>query len=200
MASRRALARLGVAATLLGLAFTSTPAEATTPFSFNLQRPAVLPPTCAPNARGRVTIESLGFAERMTVEVSGLPPSTGLDLFTTQVPNFPFGIAWYVGDLETGADGRVRRAFIGRFSKETFAVAIGTAVAPRLHPTDARVNPTFAPIHTLHIGIWFDSPEAARRAGCPDIVTPFNGDHDAGIQVLSSRNFPDKGGPLRNVD
>jgi len=35
--------------------------------------------------------------------------------------------------------------------------------------------------------------------GCPDTVTPFNGEHRAGIKALSTRNFPDDRGPLREV-
>ena len=31
----------------------------------------------------------------------------------------------------------------------------------------------------------------AKKAGCADTVTPFNGDHDAGVQVMSTRNAPD---------
>jgi hypothetical protein len=30
-------------------------------------------------------------------------------------------------------------------------------------------------------------------------VTPFNGEHDAGIQVLNTANFPEEAGPLRNL-
>jgi hypothetical protein len=39
----------------------------------------------------------------------------------------------------------------------------------------------------------------AVKAGCPGDVTPFNGDHHAGIQALSTRNFADPLGPLQNV-
>lgn len=41
----------------------------------------------------------------------------------------------------------------------------------------------------------------AKRAGaaCPDDVTPFNGEHNAGVQVLSTRNFPNHG-PLARID
>jgi len=31
-------------------------------------------------------------------------------------------------------------------------------------------------------------------------VTPFNGEHNAGIQVLNTSNFPDDFGPLRQVN
>jgi len=48
------------------------------------------------------------------------------------------------------------------------------------------------------VGLWFGSPEAAVAAGCPNTTTPFNGDHTAGIQVLSTRNFTGSG-PLRNL-
>jgi hypothetical protein len=40
---------------------------------------------------------------------------------------------------------------------------------------------------------------SAAAAGCPSTVTPFNGDHTAGIQVLSTRNFDDDQGPLRQL-
>ena len=51
------------------------------------------------------------------------------------------------------------------------------------------MNPATEPIHTFHLGLWFGSPAAAQAAGCPNTVTRFNGDHRAGIQALSTRNF-----------
>jgi hypothetical protein len=33
----------------------------------------------------------------------------------------------------------------------------------------------------------------------PGSVTPFNGEHDAGVQVLNTSNFPDLAGPLLKV-
>jgi hypothetical protein len=33
-----------------------------------------------------------------------------------------------------------------------------------------------------------------------DAVTPFNGEHDAGVQVLNSGDFPETAGPLRKVE
>ncbi len=53
------------------------------------------------------------------------------------------------------------------------------------------------PVHTYHLGLWFNSPDDAAAAGCPNTVTPFNGDYTAGIQVLNTSNFPDDQGPLR---
>src|SRR5919112_906504 len=64
---------------------------------------------------------------------------------------------------------------------------------------DAETNPAFAPVHTYHVGLWFGSPEEAAAAGCPDTVTPFDGDHSAGIQAFSTRNFGALQGPLRQI-
>jgi hypothetical protein len=47
--------------------------------------------------------------------------------------------------------------------------------------------------------LWFGTPEVAAAANCPNTVTPFNGDHTAGIQVLSTRNFGAATGPLRSL-
>jgi len=108
----------------------------------------------------------------------------------------------YEGDIETDAHGRGHQRFVGRFSTETFSVAQGSGPAPTIHHDafpDASLNPATAPVHQAHLGLWFNSPGDAMKAGCPGDVTPFNGDHNAGIQVLSTRNFADLQGPLLNV-
>jgi hypothetical protein len=61
---------------------------------------------------------------------------------------------------------------------------------------DANSSPATEPIRTLHLGLWFGSPEAAAAAGCANTVTRFSGDHNAGIQVLNTSNFPALAGPL----
>ena len=65
-------------------------------------------------------------------------------------------------------------------------------------PNFAKTGPVMydAPIHTFHLGLWFNSPADAVKAGCPGATTPFNGDHDAGVQVLNTAGFPDLAGPL----
>ena len=160
---------------------------------------------CLPKAMARVTVRSLGPVERMVVEVSGLPPHTDFDFFVIQVPNAPFGLSWYQGDIDTDGHGRGRGEFIGRFNNETFIVAPGSTVAPQVHDIqpfpDAKSNPATGPVHTFHLGLWFNSPDDARKAGCADTVTPFNGEHHAGIQVLNTNNdgFTDDHGPLRQL-
>jgi hypothetical protein len=81
-------------------------------------------------------------------------------------------------------------------------VAPGPGPAPVIHSSpipDAATNPATAPVHMYHVGLWFDSPLAASAAGCPANVTPFNGEHNAGIQALSTRQFPNDQGPLRQI-
>jgi hypothetical protein len=157
---------------------------------------------CLPNATGHVTITPAGPVEIMDVVVEGLPPNTEFDFFVIQVPKSPFGVSWYQGDIETNAHGRGHERFVGRFSIETFSVAPGSAPAPLVFNgpfPDATINPPFNPIQMYHLGLWFGSPQAAQAAGCPATVTPFNGEHNAGIQVLNTSNFPDDFGPLRQV-
>ena len=62
---------------------------------------------------------------------------------------------------------------------------------------DAVTNPQTAPVHTFHVGLWFNSPTEAQAAGCPSTVTPFNGEHHAGIQALATNQFGNLNGPLR---
>lgn len=158
---------------------------------------------CLPKVHGQVTITSLGPVERMQVLVQGLPPRTQFDFFVIQLPNTPFGLSWYQGDIDTGNGGEGNQSFLGRFNIETFIVAPGSGAAPVVHDQppfpDANTNPSTPPVHTFHLGLWFNSPADAVAAGCPGTVTPFNGDHTAGIQVLSTRNFPDLEGPLRQL-
>ena len=157
---------------------------------------------CLPDASARVIVHSNGPAEVMTVSVSGLPADTDFDFFVIQVPNTPFGLSWYQGDIETHGGGTATAVFIGRFNVETFIVAPNSAPAPLVHTgpfPDATSNPPTAPVHTFHLGLWFNSPADAAAAGCPNTVTPFNGEHNAGIQALSTRNAPDDQGPLRQL-
>jgi hypothetical protein len=159
--------------------------------------------TCLPHASANVTIRSLGPVEVMDVDVEGLPPKTDFDFFVIQAPTAPFGVSWYQGDIETNGNGKGHETFIGRFSVETFAVSPGPVVPPQVHTDgmfpDATEGVSFRPIHTYHLGLWFNSPVDAGNAGCPTAETPFNGEHTAGIQVLNTNNFPLEDGPLRQI-
>jgi hypothetical protein len=167
---------------------------------------------CLPKAEAEVKVISDGTAEDMFIFATGLPPNTDFDFFVIQVPNAPFGLSWYQGDVQSDDDGDAIQHFRGRFSIETFIIAPGIAVAPQVFNSppfpDATKNPetfgpdgkTPGPVQTYHLGLWFNSPEDAHKAGCPNTVTPFNGEHNAGIQVLNTSNFPDNQGPLSKLD
>ena len=85
----------------------------------------------------------------MDVQTEGLPPNTNFDFFVIQVPNGPFGLSCYQGDIETNSEGRRSSQFIGRFNIETFIVAPGSAAAPAVHKDppfpDASSNPQTGP-------------------------------------------------------
>jgi hypothetical protein len=151
------------------------------------------------DARGRVTISDLGSVQNMHVEVFGLPKNTSFTVFVIQVPTAPFGLVWYQGDIDTNKHGRGVGDFAGIFSIETFIMAPGVAPAPKVFPDNATSNPATAPVQTYHLGIWFADPKDAAKAGCPGTVTPFDGDHEAGIQVLNTSNFKPDHGPLLDL-
>jgi len=171
---------LGVMATVMAL-FSMVPqafAGANSVITFNMVAAPGL--KCVPSAPlGRVTISDLGTVQNLHLEVFGLVPNTSFTVFITQHGNRPFGFSWYQGEVETDKSGRGVADYRGIFSEETFLL------------TD-----TNTPIEMDHMGIWFADAADAEKAGCSGIVTPFDGDHEAGILVLSTANFPDDKGPL----
>ena len=199
-----------ISSALMFMMTTAPPTAEATHISF----PMIVSPgasSCLPNASAQVDIISQtpdGQAEDMFIVATGLPASTGFDFFVIQVPNAPFGLSWYQGDMQTNSDGVATQHFRGRFSIETFIIAPGVASAPQVFTDppfpDATQNPatlgpdgkTPGPVQTYHLGLWFNSPTDAKNNGCPSTVTPFNGEHNAGIQVLNTANYPDTQGPL----
>src|SRR5689334_19813836 len=138
---------LGLAVAVSCGALLATPAEAASSTDFKMVRTKGLPKECAEHATASVHIDtSPGFTEKLVITVKGFRPNTPLVLFAIQVPNAPFGIGWYEGDVAIGPNGSVKETFISRFNIETFATAIGQAPAPKTHPADQTKNPKFNPI------------------------------------------------------
>jgi hypothetical protein len=166
-------------------------ADNTSGFHFNLvPSPGIT--ACLPHASGKAVISKGDLNDLLIINVSGLAPKTGYDLFVTQLPNKPFGIAWYQSDLETDSHGNGSVSVRGIFNNETFSVSTGG-------PTT-----TFPATHQFHLGLWFNDPNVPFNLHCEGnattkIVTPFNGEQNAGIQVLNTSNFPDNAGPLSHV-
>jgi hypothetical protein len=186
-----ALAMTGVAALAVSLT-TATGATATdNSFSFALQSSSSAISACLPNASGHVTITSGALNDVMTVTISGMPKGTGFDLFVIQQPGAPFGVSWYQTDIHANSNGTGSATVRGVFDKETFSVSPGGTT-------------TFAPTHQYHLGLWFNSPQVPFNLGCEPgatspVITPFNGNQHAGIQVLNTAQFPVNAGPLSHV-
>jgi len=169
--------------------------------SFKMVRSkAAVDDNCLKGAKAKVEVRTTPTNQQvLDVSVKDAPKNTEFELFVTQQPNSPFGISWYQADFDTNNQGNGEVQARGIFSEELFAVAPGVVDAPQVDNKDAEKNPAFDPVHTFHLGLWFGSPEEAKDAGCSDTVTPFDGDHTAGIQAFSTRNFPDLKGPLGKI-
>ena len=149
--------------------------------------------SCLPHAGGRVTIIPGSQNDTMKVSVFGMPRNADFDLFVIQQPNKPFGVSWYQTDVNADQHGSGQATVRGIFDVETFSVSLGGTT-------------TFGPTHQYHLGLWFNDPNLPYRLGCEPngpgtqpIVTPFNGEQNAGIQVLNTAEFPDNAGPLSHV-
>jgi hypothetical protein len=194
--------KLGILAvlSLLVVALAAAAAYAVDSTSFNMVRSqAAVAGDCLKGAKANVNINTLGGLQNMDVTVNHAPKNTELELFVTQQPNSPFGISWYQADFETNNQGHGEVSARGIFGEELFVFAPGSVKAPQVDKFDAKKNPAFKPVHTLHLGLWFGSPQEATAAGCPSTKTQFDGDHKAGIQAFSTRNFPALHGPLRQI-
>src|SRR5262245_52396072 len=127
MMQRRIVRRVGSAIAALAvtsLAFvglTANGSEAATTTRFEMVRSAAAVNSgCLPDAQAHVRVEQRQDNERMKVFVSGLPANTEFDLFITQLPDAPFGVAWYQSDLHTNKHGNGDVTVQGRFNHETF--------------------------------------------------------------------------------
>ena len=186
---------------LVVVALAATAAFAVDSTTFNMVRSqTAVTSNCLEDARAHVNVITTATDQQiMDVTVNHAPANTEFELFVTQQPNSPFGISWYQADFTTNNQGSGEVRARGIFSEELFVFAPGRVKAPQVDDQDAETNPAFDPVHTFHLGLWFGSPEEAKDAGCSDTVTPFDGDHTAGIQAFSTRNFPKLEGPLGEI-
>ena len=174
-------------------AATTTPAQAASSqstFAFKLvPSPGIA--KCLPHAHGVAWIIPGSLNDVMKVTLYGMPKNSDFDLFVIQTPNKPFGVSWYQSDIHAGSGGSGSATVQGIFDKETFSVSPGGTV-------------TFPPTHQFHLGVWFNDPGLPFKLGCEPgqakpVVTPFNGEQHAGIQVVNTANFPSNAGPLSRV-
>jgi hypothetical protein len=159
-------------------------------FTFAL-KPSAGITACLPKASGRAWITPGSLNDVMKVTLYGMPANSEFDLFVIQQPTKPFGISWYQSDINVGPGGTGTATVRGIFDKETFSVSPGGTT-------------TFAPTHQFHLGVWFNNPNLPFKLGCEPgktapVVTPFNGEQHAGIQVVNTAQFPVNAGPLSHV-
>ena len=142
---------------------------------------------CLPYLSARVEVD-LETAQKgrdeFKIEASGLPPDSEFTVFLLEVPGAPFGAAEYIGDFSTNGEGRGANKF-KLIVEEAFASTLvdGTRVRADLN----------------HVGFWFADPagdDVCLGSG-QGPITPFDGDNEAGVQVMNSANFlPDAPLPL----
>jgi hypothetical protein len=162
-------------------------------FTFRLVPSSPAIKSCLPQAGGLVTIIPGSQNDTMNVSVSGMPRNAEFDLFVIQQPTKPFGVSWYQTDVNADRHGVGHATVRGIFDVETFSVSQGGTT-------------TFGPTHQYHLGLWFNDPRLPFNLGCEPngpgaqpVVTPFNGEQHAGIQVLNTAQFPVGAGPLSHV-
>ena len=173
--------------------------DSTTSFKM-VRSQAAVDNDCLEGAKAHVDVRTtLTDNQIMDVTLNHAPKNTEFELFVTQQPNDPFGVSWYQADFTTNnqGNGEVHARCI--FSEELFVFAPGSVKAPQVDNQDAEKNPKYDPVHTFHVGLWFGDPKDAKEAGCSGKVTQFDGDHEAGVQAFSTRNFPARHGPLRQI-
>ena len=179
------------AATSAGAAAHAPGRTAASSFSFALKPSSSAISACLPKAGGHVTITPGALNDTMTVNLHGMPANAGFDLFVIQQPTAPFGVSWYQSDIQANSNGFGSATVKGIFDAETFSVSPGGTT-------------TFSPTHQYHLGVWFNDPNVPFNLGCEPggitpTVTPFNGEQNAGIQVVNTAQFPVNAGPLSHV-
>lgn len=144
---------------------------------FNLTPTNAAVASCLPYAKARVTVDlttdSVGF-DTFTIDASGLVPNQDYTVFLLEEPGNPFGAAEYIGDFSTNGKGK---------GKNTFRLIVEEAFASTL------VSGNRVRAELDHVGFWFADPAGDDQCfadGGP--VTPFDGDDEAGTQVMNSAN------------
>ncbi len=180
MKVRTALVPLASGALLLGsvaagLAAPQTASAAPSPnrvkASLVTSTPALA--ACFPHAKATVTVDLTTDAkgkDKFTIAASGLKPRTDFTVFLLEKARSPFGAAEYIGDFTTDKYGRAINSY-KLIVEEAFAFN----------------NETHARTDLNSVGFWFADQiddDGCLGAGSP--VTGFDGDAQAGVQMMNS--------------
>ena len=128
-----------------------------------------------PNPAATVAVfprEEIRGVDTLDLHAEGLRPNTTFAVFLTEMPVPPFGAVQYIGDFTTNAAGRgdVR---VDAIIDEAFAFNNITGIRTDLN----------------HIVFWFADPEDDEDCLPGSAPTHFDGDDEAGVAAMSSKNF-----------
>lgn len=128
---------------------------------------------CFPGARATVkvdlTTEEVG-KDSFSIKAKGLQPNTTFTLFLIEKAGLPFGAVEYFGDFTTDGYGRAYNDY-ELIVEEAFALD---------NETQERTN-------LDSVGFWFgDSTADDDCLGAASPVTGFDGDAEAGVQMMNS--------------
>jgi hypothetical protein len=129
--------------------------------------------TCFPQAKSNVvvdlTTDDVGF-DTFKISASGLRPNTAFTVFLIEQAGSPFGHVEYIGDIFTNGYGRAHNQF-HLIVEEAFAFDNVTRERADLNS----------------VGFWFaDSTDDDDCLGVGSPVTGFDGDGEAGVQMMNS--------------
>ena len=139
--------------------------------------------------RARATVVRGKLNDTLILDLDGIKPGLGFDLFTVQHSPFradgtkdlaftgSFGLAWYQSDIQIPVNS------------DRGHVRISTILLDQIFGFDADTG--LPPTNTFHVGFWFNNPQDAVGCGFnPLKPTPFNGEHKAGPFAMISRPEP----------
>jgi hypothetical protein len=149
-------------------------AQDNAPRSFTLTQASNAVANCLPNATATVNFfprEDVRGVDTLDLKAEGLPAGTTFAVFLTELPGAPFGAVQYIGEFTTNGAGRGSMR-VDAIIEEAFAFNNTTGVRRDLN----------------HVVIWFADPQADEFCVPGSGPTPFEGNGQAGIAVLSSKN------------
>ena len=166
---------LAVSLAVTGLMFGITAhAQDNAPRTFTLTQASNAVANCLPNATATVNFfprEDVRGVDTLDLKAEGLPAGTTFAVFLTELPVAPFGAVQYIGEFTTNGAGRGSMR-VDAIIEEAFALNNITGVRRDLN----------------HVVIWFADPQADEFCVPGSAPTPFEGNGQAGIAVLSSKN------------
>jgi hypothetical protein len=129
--------------------------------------------TCFPHAHAHVKVALTTDAkgkDTFKILAEGLKPRTDFTVFLLEQAGAPFGAAEYIGDFTTNRHGR---------ASNTYTLIVEEAFAFN--------NATHTRTDLNSIGVWFADPKDDDGClGAKSPVTGFDGDAEAGVQMLNS--------------